>query len=168
MELVKLHITAEFVRDRTALTWREVLFGIDNELLSPEAAVDLAAGQVATLEAPAPALLELAGLSPGEPTRHLVESLAAAADAVEDRGALQKKWLYLVLAWIFEHRSSYPEPLRAVEEVYADFGYPEAVASFVRFMPMIGPDLGSKEDNERRLFESWKQYLDEASREYGR
>ena len=98
-------------------------------------------------------------------TRELVESLATATSD-EDQEALRGKWLYLVLAWIFEHRASYPEPLQAVEEVYADFGYPEVIASFVRYMPTSDPDLGSKEANERRLLENWKRYLDERARDY--
>ncbi|MCB9913053.1 MAG: hypothetical protein H6827_08665 [Planctomycetes bacterium] len=35
------------------------------------------------------------------------------------------------------------------------------MASFVRYMPKVGPDSGSREANERRLFERWKRYVDE-------
>ena len=76
---------------------------------------------------------------------------------------LRDKWLYLVLAWLYEQRGAVPDPLQTVEEVYADFGYPEEIAGLIRYMPMDGPDLGSREANERRLFERWRQYLDSAA-----
>jgi hypothetical protein len=71
-----------------------------------------------------------------------------------------------VLAWFYEHRAEVPDPLQRVEEVYADFGYPEQLAKFVRYMPMEGPDLGSREANERRLFERWKRYVDDVASKY--
>jgi hypothetical protein len=72
----------------------------------------------------------------------------------------------LVLAWIYEHRGAFLDPLQTVEEVYADFGYPERIAGFVRYMPMDGPDLGSREANEQRLMERWKEYLDATAPTY--
>jgi hypothetical protein len=71
-----------------------------------------------------------------------------------------------VLAWFYEHRGEVPDPLLRVEEVYADFGYPEQIAKFVRYMPMEGPDLGSREANEHRLFERWKRYIEEVAPTY--
>lgn len=162
MDLIKLNITPSFIKERTHLTWREALFGIDNELLSPGAAVDFAADQLAMFDDAASELITLAGLSAEEPTRDLVKQLAD-AEPQQDQEVMRNKWLYLALAWIFEHRGSFPDPLRTVEEVYSDFGYPEAVASFVRYMPMEEPDLGSTEANERRLYEKWKRYLEDSA-----
>jgi hypothetical protein len=167
MELVKLHISPEFIQARTYLTWRQVLFGMENELISSGAATEFAAQQLAEQQCPSPALLELASLSEGESTLHFVRRLAA-AEASEDIGEVQKKWLYLVLAWIFDRKDAYSDPLGAVETVYADFGYPENIAGFVRYMPMQDADLGSKEANEKRLYDKWKAFLDEASAEYRR
>lgn len=78
-------------------------------------------------------------------------------------GEMEAKWLYLVLDWLYQHRADLADPLQTVEEVYADFGYPECLSSFVRYMPMQGPDLGSRAANEARLFERWKSYLDECA-----
>ena len=43
---------------------------------------------------------------------------------------------------------------------------PKRIEKFVRYMPMVGPHLGSREAAERRLFERWKQYLDEAEQTF--
>lgn len=158
MDLIKLKIPATFMSDRTSTSWREVRFGLVNELLDPRAAVDLALEEIARLEHPPAALIDLAGADTNEPTQELVDQLAE-GEAQRPENEIHDKWLYLVLAWIYEHRDRYPDPLQTVEEVYADFGYPEQIAGFVRYMPMDGPDLGSKDANERRLFERWKRYL---------
>jgi hypothetical protein len=165
MDLIKLSIPPAFIRERARLTWREILFGIENELLAPGAAVDFAGDDLAH-DNPPEALVELADLSNGEPTRALVEQLANAAREQEEE-EIRSKWLYLVLAWIFDHKESFPDPLQTVEEVYADFGYPERVADLVRYMPTDEPDLGSRELNERRLYEKWKRYLDDEGAKLG-
>jgi hypothetical protein len=157
MDVIKLSIPATFITDRAGLTWREVLFGVDNELVSPETAIDLA---IHALEngTELPAVIELASLSKTESTRPLVEQLAN-AESEQELTQVREKWLYLVLAWIFEHRNEYPEPLQVVEEVYADFDYPKEVAAFIRYMPMAGPDRGSRQENNRQLYENWEEYI---------
>jgi hypothetical protein len=165
MNLIKLKIPATFIRSRASLSWREVRFGLVNRLLDPAVAVDLAVEQVLQLEHPSSALLELAGANWGEPPTESVEQLAD-AESPRPESELRDKWLYLVLSWIYEHRGSFSDPLQTVEEVYADFGYPEQSSGFVRYMPMDGLDLGSREANEQRLMQRWKQYLDETAPRY--
>ena len=167
MDIVRLRIPYRFICDRTRLSWRDIHFGLVNELLDPKAPVALAIDQVGELEESPAALLDLAGLGEDEPMMEFVERLAE-GEPGRSEDEIRRKWLYLVLAWIYEHRHEYSDPLQRVEEVYADFGYPEQVASFVRYMPMVGPDLGSREANERRLFERWKQYIDEVGSTYER
>ena len=162
MDIVRLCIPYRFVAERTRMSWHDVRFGLVNQLLDPQAAIEMAVEQVTECEDPSNSLLELAGASKNEPIMELVEQLARGESARSEEET-RNKWLYLVLAWIFDHRNEDPDPLQRVEEVYADFGYPEHIASFVRYMPMQGPDLGSREANERRLFERWKRYIDEAA-----
>jgi hypothetical protein len=162
MDIVRLCIPYRFVGERTRMSWHDVRFGLVNQLLDPQAAIEMAVDQVAEYEEPSGSLLELAGASKNEPIMELVEQLAG-GESPRSEDETRNKWLYLVLAWLYDHRTEDPDPLQRVEEVYADFGYPEHIASFVRYMPMQGPDLGSREANERRLFERWKRYIDEAA-----
>ena len=159
MDMIRLRISYAFIRARTRLSWREVRFGLDNALLDPYAAVERAMEEVEELDQPSLVLLELAAAGRRDPVRDLVDPLASAEPAGSD-DSIRDKWLYLVLAWIWEHRAEDPNPLERVDYVYADFDYPEALAAFVRWMPMQGPDLGSREANEQRLFQRWKEYLD--------
>jgi hypothetical protein len=165
MDLIKLSLSRSFVAEKARLAWREILFGIENELLGPEAAVEFASDEIATKKNPSLVLTRLACVGEGEPMLPHVVQLAS-AEPPQDSDKVRDKWLYLVLAWIYEHQASYADPLEVVEEVYADFGYPSRIAGFVRYMPADEPDLGSHELNEARLYEKWKCYLDEASVAY--
>jgi hypothetical protein len=163
MDVVRLNLPYAFLRTHGRLSWRSVHFGFQNELIGPDVPKELAIDQIAESETLLPALLDLASGSKNDPVSELVKQLAASElECPEEK--LREEWLYLVLAWIYEHRDDYMDPLQKVEEVYADFGYPQRIAGFVRYMPMEGPDLGSREANENRLFERWRKYLDEAGR----
>lgn len=165
MDILRMCISYDFIRERTRMSWREVLFGLVNELLDPRAAVEFAVEQVGTEAEPSAVLLQLAGGAGGEGTKALVAELAE-SEAPRSEDEVRDKWLYIVLAWIYQHREQSDDPLRRVEEVYADFAYPEQIAAFVRYMPMVGPDLGGPEANEGRLFDRWKEFLDDAARTY--
>lgn len=165
MDLVKLRIPYGFIRERAGLTWREVLFGMDNELLSFDAAVEMAVEKLGIEEAPAPALVDLAGLEKWESPRGYVEALTS-AESHQAPDDIQDKWLYLVLAWVLLNKERFTDPLQFVELIYADFGYPERIAQFVRYMPSDEPDLGSRELNEQRLYAKWQSYVDALSAKY--
>jgi len=145
--------------------WRDVHFGLTNDLLDREAAIEMALAELGKREAPSNALIELAAADKNEPISELVEQLSENEPSRSDEET-RAKWLYLVLAWLYERRNETDDPLQRVEEVHADFGYPEEIVSFVRYMPMQGVDLGNREANERRLFERWKSYLDDTSARY--
>jgi hypothetical protein len=160
VDVVRLRIPYQFIRARTGLSWREVRFGLTNELLDPAAAVELALEQIA--EPVDPLLVELATGDAIGRIPDLVGPLSENEPPQPDN-ELRDKWLYLVLAWLYEHQSDYPDPLQSVEEVYADFDYPKQLAAFVRYMPLEGTDRGSREANERRLFARWKDYLEQVA-----
>ncbi len=159
MDIIRLRVPYEFIRDQAEVSWQDLRFGLVNELVDPKAPSELAAERIAGQEQPSPALIELAGTDNEESVSRLVEQLAN-AEPKRSEVDIRDRWLHLVLAWIYEHQGEYADPLQKVEEVYADFGYPEQIAPFVRYMPMEGADLGIRE-NERRLFERWKRYVDE-------
>jgi hypothetical protein len=165
MDLIKLNVSASFILDRTSLTWRELLFGIDKELISPNAAMDFAANRMERGDDSA-GVVDLATSMKGQGIRALVEQLAN-MEPQQSTAQVRDKWLYLVLAWIFAHRKEYGDPLRVVEEAYADFDYPQLVAPFVRYMPMTGLDRGNREENEQQLYENWERFIRNMEVHYG-
>jgi hypothetical protein len=158
VDVVKLTVPYEFIRDRTLLNWREVHFGLVHELLDPAAVGALARDQASKL--PDTTLLEIfQAVSPSQ-RMQLVKRLADDEPQASEQRT-RGKWLFLVLAWLYVERERQPDALQRVEEVFADFGYPAEVAPFVRYMPMAGPDLGSQAANEQRLLNRWKMYIDQ-------
>lgn len=165
MELIKLSIPYEFARLRVHLSWRDVLFGLDNQLLDPTVPVEMAIEQLGRLASQERPLINLSTLGGEDSTRPDVEVLAS-AEQPQDPDEIQTKFLYLVLDWVFTNKTRFSDPLGTVEEVYADFGYPERVARFVRYMPSDEADLGSRELNEQRLYGKWHEFLNEMSTTY--
>lgn len=161
MELVRLCIPYQFIKARAKLSWQEVHFGLVNELLDPDAVAKLASDEISNSEHCSDALLHLAVELKGQVPQMIsaVKHLSSCELPISE-GRIKDKWLYLVLAWTYVNRGIVPNPLQRIEEIYADFGYPEQISSFVRYMPMVGPDLGSREANESRLLERWRQYLE--------
>jgi hypothetical protein len=160
-------IPYEFISQRVELSWTEIKFGLDHELVKPKAAIEKAAEHLSGTDAAPKELVELASLAESEPVADLVSHLTKIETPPSDE-RIKDKWLYLVLAWLFEHRVSLVDPLGMVETVYSDFDYPKEIASFVRYMPMDGPDLGNREQNEARLFDRWRAYLNRAGNRFGR
>ncbi len=160
-------IPYEFINQRTELSWNEIKFGLDQQLIKPKAAIDRATEQLCAADAAPKEAVDLASLTESESVADLVSHLAKNEAAISDE-RIKAKWLYLVLAWLFENRESLVDALGMVESVYSDFDYPKEIAPFVRYMPMDGPDLGNREQNEARMFDRWKTYLNRAGKRFGR
>jgi hypothetical protein len=153
-----LKIPLAFIQSRSRLTWREVEFGLENGWLTNEAVIALAINRVTTGDVSTD-VLALASVLPNEKYEvpQILRRLAE-RDSVCSKG----KWLFLLLAWLYEHRDAVEEPLGVVEQLYADFDYPEEIASFVRYMPPEDPSRVG----ESYLLDSWRRYLETAARNY--
>ena len=75
----------------------------------------------------------MAAVSPGN-RAELVESLArlVAAEPPAERVDLYRTRMRLLMAWAYEHRAAYEDPLEIVEEIYANFDYPKEIRHLVR------------------------------------
>jgi hypothetical protein len=104
-------------------------------------------------------------LSPLHPTHAAQDLLVsrveelAARDSSEVRRLARDDCLKRVLVWLYSNRANFLDPLLVVEDVYAELDYPPQIAHFVRYMPMKGPDLGSRELNEARMMEYWHGFV---------
>lgn len=166
MESLSIVLKYDFVSKRVKLTWKDVLYAIERKFLLPEAAIEHAVFEISYNDECNQALLDLASLYKGESVHPYIDDLAS-LEAGQDETIINEKWLYLILDWLFDNKDKYADPLSIIEHIYADFNYPELIASFVRYMPCEEPDLGSLELNEARLFEKWKEYLDIQKKRFG-
>lgn len=155
---MNFQIPSTFIRSRSHLTWREVEFGLQNGWLRDGTAIDLAIHRVAAGD-DSPDVVELASVLLHE--KYKVPQILRRL-AERDPEYSKDKWLFLLLAWLYEHRDAVEEPLAVVEELYADFDYPEEMASFVRYMPPQDPSRVG----EPYLLDAWRRYLETAGRSY--
>lgn len=155
----------EFLRLHANLSWRDVLFGLKKRLVSQEVAIDKA---LVELEISSDVPADVAILASEHDLFRILEIVdrLAAAEFPISSAVIQQKWLYLCLAWLYQVRDLVNDPLGEVESVYADFGYPDEIASFVRYMPMTGSDLGSREKNLDRLYGNWLAYIQASRKNY--
>jgi hypothetical protein len=160
----------EFVEKEAPLTWADLLWGYRRSFLSWRDLVHAAEKKVAEgssndLE------IELASVDKESVWKvsELAERLAAKDDGTQNQSKM--KWLFLVLAWLFEKRFELDDPLGKVEEIYADFDYPSEIESFVRYMPPTdgyAPQEHSKEENYTRLIRKWGEFLENFRKQLSR
>lgn len=166
MTNLTLCVPYEFVNARTKLTWQELRYGIEAGYLPAYAAVHHAVNEIENAKEPNDSLLELAWLQKGDDVHEYLDALAD-REAQQVLISIRDKWLYLLLAWNYENRNQIKDPLQRVEEIHAEFDYPESISAFVRYMPMVGPNLGSKRKNTDRLFERWSEYVSRKAQDHG-
>lgn len=158
-DLVKFLIPASFVGARLALLPEELSFGYLAGWLD-EAAVIKIAEQELALGLKLPSAVEQAALLLSD-ERTQVPGLLDQID-VEDDARAAEVWIYLSLAWLYEHRRDYQDPLGVIEMVYADFDYPEDIEQLVRYMPAPpGDPIGAGAVEDR-----WRAYLERKTTEY--
>ncbi|WP_062987687.1 DUF2247 family protein [Nocardia anaemiae] len=145
---VKFKIPADFVASWAYLTPGELRYGYQNDWLTSEDVVQLTLTSVVPSSTKMDVVSDISLLLSDELYRlpELMDKLADHNDEV---------WIYLTLAWVHENQSKFDEPLQTVELLYADFGYPDDVAAFVRFMPPPTGGLPGMLGIKQR----WQQYL---------
>lgn len=154
-------IPLQFVQSKSSLNWGDCLWAYKRELLTWKDLIQVALERVENgssneLE------IELANVSKDSVWKvsELAQALVGLGGNSEETS--KQKWLFLCLAWAYENRESIPDPLGAVETIYADFDYPSAIESFVRFLPPSDgyvPAQFSLEQNHQRLMTKWSEFL---------
>lgn len=130
--MVRLELSAEFVSaQHVPLTAEDLAVGLRIGVIKPTVATELA--------------------------RTALQSGAGDDETVGPGSADSlRRWLFLQLSALWEVRGRLADPLGAVEEVYADFDYPEVMAPFVRYMP-AAPGAAT---GEAAILAAWRDYLE--------
>lgn len=165
MASILFKIPYEFITAMTTLSWLEILYGIEHSLIPPKIAIQHANNILNDASDPQPEEIEIACLSNDEAILDLVSTLSS-RENTDNTETVRDKWLFLVLAWVYKNKEELADPLAIVEYVYSDFDYPRSIASFVRYMPMQGSDLGSPARNTERLFKYWRSYLEVTAKQF--
>lgn len=152
---MKIVLSGKFCCEEASwLCWGDILYGLEHGYLNSKGVVEYAVDKL-SINSP-PECYELA--SGAEINHHEIQKCVVqlAKEECHESHFAVDSFIFLEFLWVFKNRDLYPDPLGIVEELYAEFDYPESVAPFVRYMP---PEDGVGGGNER-LYENWKKMLD--------
>ncbi|VEA68428.1 Uncharacterized protein conserved in bacteria [Serratia plymuthica] len=161
-----LSISYEFICSHIKFSWFDIKWGYEKKLIGWYSIVKHAEYLVSLGEA---SQLELELSFKSKMDTHEIKLILddlSMCCANSDESVTQEKWLFIILLWLFANRNNYSEPLKMVEAIYEDFDYPEAIESFVSYMPVsdgYDPSVHSHRENTERLFRNWQTYLDQES-----
>lgn len=163
-------IPYSFIREHVFLLWSDTLWGYEHQLIGWCDIVAIAMDRL-LLGSDNPIEINLAGLGKSD-TSQIGELLRILANGESGQieNTSERKWLFLVLLWLFENKDSISDPLAEIELIYANFGYPSEIEGFVGYMPVTDgydPSQHSIEENRARLFLKWEQYLYEEMKAIG-
>lgn len=160
--------TLDFCMQSADLQWIDVIWGIENGLLTWKDVRNFALHRMSNPQSTT-FDVENSIVALGKNNASEIMDLARDAASFDSPIVLEQqkeKWLFLLLKWAYENRSSIPYPLGVVDELYADFGYPEDLEPFVAFLPPKDgwePLKHTAQENEERLFRNWELYLKNSS-----
>ncbi len=163
--MIPTPLPTEFTLNRTNLTWQEVRYGHARKWLGWKDVANVAIKKIQRKAEIGQVEIELSELTKETAWRvsELLDRIAS-SETPEAESDIRRKWLFIVLNWLYENQSSYEDPLREVEVVYAEFDYPEEMKSFVRFLPPSDgyrPQDHSKEENVARIFDLWRRFIEQ-------
>lgn len=149
-----IRIPTDFLnRLHEPLDWVDLRFAYDRQIVGAKALIDKACRVLSETVSDDEALLAVASANESDRLEPWLNQLAPLNGAESEQD--HKRALILAA---FINESDIADKLSAVEEVYSSFDYPDELAEFVRYMPMKGPDLGSKQANEERMLESLREF----------
>lgn len=158
-------IPPEFIYSITSLSWCDIRWGYECKFITQSIPIKKAEETVLT---GIYTLTEL-DLSFQYPNcsdiAHFLKELCPVCE-LDDESMIKRKWLFIVLSWLWSNRNDFNEPLAEVENIYADFSYPSEIESFVRYMPACDGHnslVRTKEESINRLMSHWKEYLERNS-----
>ena len=149
-----------FIIQKTTLTWGDIQWAYKHQMFGSMMFVKIAhlKKEKNDLE------IELSSLDKDHLWRagEIVSQLAE-KEPVSSEERTASKWLFIILSYIYENKNQFDDPLQKVEDVYEDFGHPEEMNSFVRYMPAnlseYDPRKHSEEENIQHLYLNLDKYL---------
>lgn len=170
MNSLGIQIPYSYFFDQVKLNWYDILFAIENVYLPLKSAIDYAIKEIEENPNYHDRVLDLAMISPSDisSNEEISNSIVQLAELVsdDDKSRAKEKILFVLLRWIFENQKNYEDPLKVVEVIYDDFDFPEIIKGFVRYEPSPYTIHGVMDENIKRLYNNWQDYLNTQTVKY--
>lgn len=133
--------------------WAGLCYGLDRRLVDARAVVDFA--KLNLSEKSVPEEYDLAICDPSDELEvyHALASLRR--DQPDDTIFIKKAWIFLLLKDLYERRNGVLNLFSCVEEIYADFDYPDFMNPIIHYMPVQDGEL----TGEVEILRKWEDLL---------
>lgn len=139
----------DFSQVKIKWDWRELLFGVENNIIGRSDVINYATHILDEGILGFDLVLKVAIADEYEDILLYIHELSN-LENFKDNQAIEDKWRYGILKELHDKKSNYDNFNKKVEEIYADFDYPEDMAGFIEYMPSI---------DGINMEESWQEYL---------
>lgn len=158
-------LPSSFVLDKTQLSLSEVRWAYENGLIGAQTVVDVAVSMLTEGLDTSELVVNLAGV--GHADLPEIKTLLAQVSLPSGTDEIRRKWTWLVLSWAYERHRDDPGAAAMIEELYADLGYPEELASFGPYAPAY---QGKRDPVEVRqdILAQWRKYLERGESQFGK
>lgn len=156
--------TIDFNKYLEFLSWDVVYWGIKNDIISAESAVEYANKLIATyLDKDDPLLIELFILENvcKDEVLSLINKRVSPSASKECESLRTLR--YIILDGIKHSTKNDKDVIIELENIYADFDYPQDMNPFIGYMPVendnYNPSVHTQQENEQRLIEKFDLFL---------
>lgn len=161
--MIEIPPTLEFCLEAVHLSWSDVLWAVEKGIFGWRDVQKFAVANLDKIESSSFDLdTQIAALGKNDASE--IMDLARSASSSEGGGIdTAARWRFLLLKWVYENRPLFANSLGVVEDLYAEFGFPQDMEAFVPFLPPSDgwePTKHSQAENEMRLFDNWRRYLE--------
>lgn len=143
-------LSSDFVALRIRPGWKDLAWAAKNHWLGA-GALSAFAEELAGADDDARVEIAMAQLEHDELRLRSLLEAQASSDETPD-GVVTEHWLDVALAWLYENRRMFDDPLRVVEEIWEAFGHPESANTLIRWMPLVPGQAAG----DQAIMERWR------------
>jgi hypothetical protein len=151
-EVINLYKKYDFSLTEEKWSWQELLFGLENKIIGKKDIINYATHVLEEDIQGFDLVLQIAIADEHEDIVSYLHELCH-LETPEQDSFIKDKWRYVLLKGLYQQRADVDNFNGKVEEIYADFDYPEDMAGFIGYMPSI---------EGKSMDESWQEYLKNA------
>jgi hypothetical protein len=157
-------IPSSFMLKKNSLSLAELRWAFEKGVIGAQIVVEAAEWIAAREHGDASIAARLAEL------RHAdlpdVKEILLAVPLDDDIDAIRRKWVWLVLSWLYENQRDDRDVFEKLDDLYADFDYPPDMAAFGPYAPAYQVK-GDPAVQREQVVSAWQQYLARAAEEFG-
>lgn len=146
------------------LSWEDVVWAVEHQIFSWIDAYEFAQCRLNDVNSVTFAIeANIAQLTKNNASEIMDLARSAIINSAFDESLLKRRWLYLLLRWLYENRASIEDIFEKVAYLYAEFDYEQSMEDFVYYLPSKdnwNSNAHTITENENWMLSKWKCFLE--------